>query len=323
MPKEITHWLLARRLAETARDTPFGPALAAEPDCLLLGAVAHDVFFYLTGDPAPGLRELPYALHGSRGQDPGALILAQAEHAWRSGSYKAQALLAGLVSHACADAVLHPLVFYQTGHLFSPDAAVASRARQNHRALESLWDMHLTGGNLKGVQSWSLKDIAAGTGAPFEALCALPFLARTAQATLEDTARAWDKALDTFVTIQSLARNELVAWTTQALFPVLPTKVREVAALFYCPQYLERLERVRGVQVFRQPVTGEEQRATLAELMDTAVAEAARLLDRLVPMVFASQAMALPGPLPSLETGLPLIPGEAMVHFAAEPIMGL
>lgn len=340
MPKEITHWLLAERLAKAARDTPFGPALEAEPGCLLLGAVVHDVFFYLTGDGPPGLKDLPYLLHGARGEDPGAFLLAQAAHARRSGSYKAQSLLAGLASHACADAVLHPLVFFQTGHLFSPDPAVAQRARMNHRALESLWDMRLTGarepgyagptgsgepGNTgaAGVRGWSLKDIADSAGAPFEAVADLSFLARAAGATLEETARAWGKALDTFCLVQSMARNETVARLAFGLFPALPAKVREIVALFYCPQFLDRLPATRGPQAFRQPLTGEESTVTLEDLLDQAVERAEALLGLLAPVVFEGAEPVLPWPLPSLETGLPRSWGAAMTHFASEPVMGL
>ena len=341
MPKEITHWLLAERLAKAARDTPFGPAMEAEPGCLLLGAVVHDVFFYLTGDGPPGLKDLPYLLHGARGEDPGAFLLAQAAHARRSGSYKAQALLAGLASHACADAVLHPLVFFQTGHLFSQDPAVAQRARMNHRALESLWDMRLTGarepgytgpagagepGNsgLAGVRGWSLADIAKSAGAPFEAVAPTSpsWPARPGPPWRRPPgpgARPWTPS----PWCSPWARNETVARLAFGLSPALPAKAREIVALFYCPQFLEHLPATRGPQTFRQPLTGEERTATLEELLDQAVERAEALLRLLAPVVFEGAEPVLPWPLPSLETGMPRSWGVSMSHFAPEPIMGL
>lgn len=338
MPKEITHWIAADRLSRRMEGTAFGPALAAEPACLRMGAVFHDVLFYLTGEAPEGLRRLAHILHGVHGEDVGGLLTAQAAFARRAGGSKALAWLAGLASHAALDARLHPLVFHLTGNLFSKAPEVASRGRQNHRALESLLDLWMTrrlaaglapapGSGLAwspapGVADWSLHGIWTACAAPLEALCDVAFLAGTAGTDLAAVLAAWTRSLDTFVLIQNMARSRILAQAVHAVRGLLPAKAREVAALLYCPQFLDKEGLFDAPLAYRHPVTGEALRHEVLGLVDLAVGDAAAILEALAPAALRGEQARLPGPLPSLETGLPRVPGAAMSHFLDPPVMG-
>ena len=97
MPKEIIHWLVARRTAALLASGPFGPALARCPRGLMLASVQHDVLYYLTGDHPESLKHLPHALHGADGEDSFALMRLMAAHLHKQADKRERG---GFLSHA-------------------------------------------------------------------------------------------------------------------------------------------------------------------------------------------------------------------------------
>ncbi|MBF0510631.1 MAG: zinc dependent phospholipase C family protein, partial [Deltaproteobacteria bacterium] len=99
MPKEITHWLIARRLAEKLDGTGYTPSLRQNPNCLMLGAVFHDALFYL-----PPYAAIADHWHGIDGEDTFEMVRRLAGSLDEPSSQgPMRAFLVGVISHIFAD----------------------------------------------------------------------------------------------------------------------------------------------------------------------------------------------------------------------------
>lgn len=325
MPKEYVHFRIAERTAELLAATHFGPdprdlrGRNAAP--LLLGAVFHDVCYYLATPGArehPALRELADLLHGKRGRDTHALLRAQAAHAAtlaRADSplaAPARDLLAGLASHCCADALLHPPIYFLAG-----DYAREPGAAERHRVLESCLDLAVAGSRDE-LRARRLRDLLreADPGK----LLPMSFLAGLAGRPEPETRNALRRAWTVFARIQALALSPAGALLARMrpFLPHGPGPVREIAALCYPPARSVRplLALLNAPMSYRHPVTGEERTASFRDDMERAAQNAANLCLRLADAAENESAAAeVPGP--DLDTGLPGGPAlPPMRHFA-------
>jgi hypothetical protein len=180
MPKEITHWLIAetasRRIREKGEENTgterrlSKEALDRYPALVRLGAIAHDVLYYVRRRPkkersssasqviAPQI--IADAMHGAGGEDPfisfrflyplaalAPTVSANTllsndvfpQNAALNGVLSARAFLFGLLTHCAADSVFHPLIYYRSGNFHETSANL--RVWRNHRALESAMDI--------------------------------------------------------------------------------------------------------------------------------------------------------------------------------------
>ena len=236
MPKELIHFTVAERTARRLADSRFAPCLDREPDGLLLGAVFHDALFYAVTPGGRPLESLSHTLHGAAGQDTFTLIRMQGEHAASSpNALLPAALLVGMVSHLFADVVMHPLVWHLTGNYYADDPAAKSRARQCHRALESLMDM-VACPDMLGHGQYRLRRMLKACpdlidqGLPVASLADLAGMNH--KAARIQLATAWS----TFAILQSAFPRTITARTLFALRPYLPRFLAEIATLFYAPQ---------------------------------------------------------------------------------------
>lgn len=325
MPKEIVHWMVARRTAELLSSGPYGPALARCPKGLLVASVYHDVLFYLTGDHPEALKHLPHALHGADGQDTFALLALQAGHLHANQARPLPtAFFVGLASHVFADAVLHPMVYHHTGNYYDTDPARRTAAVRRHRTLEALMDMAAAGGP-DAVRTQSLGELVDGMEEPLAQASPPALLARLCGAGEDQTARAVKDALSSYRTMQALCRSESLSSAAHALSPLLPAKAREIAALFYAPQLWEQRSALSGAIAYRNPASGQADSATLAGLMERAARQAADWCAAQAPEIIRSgrlahvQGGASPGP--SLDMGLPATTTGSAAHFAPRPLL--
>ncbi len=320
MPKEIVHWLVADRAAELLAAGPFAPALARCPKGLRLGAVWHDILFYLRGEHPAGLMTLPHRLHGSHGEDSFDILRLSAAHLHaRKDQPLPTAFFVGLASHIFADATLHPLVYHLTGNYYDTDEKRRTGAIRRHRALECLLDMVAAGGP-QAVEQQSLRElVAASSSAEGSLSLALPPQAVAGLAGCQPAAAqtALAEALDTFCTMQSLCRMPTLARLLRELGGLLPDSLREIAALFYAPQLYEQSAAVAGRLAFRNPATGEAFQGTLAGLMELAARRTAEFCTAQAPAIMAQGQLAETGPGPSLDMGLPGVPVTSARFFAA------
>jgi hypothetical protein len=319
MPKDLIHFAIAERTAARLRTTRLGTLLAAEPHGLLLGAVFHDALFYAALPADAPLERAAHALHGADGEDTFALIRLLADHARKSGSPLATAVLVGAVSHLYADAVMHPLVWHLTGDYYSPDPAAGSLARQRHRALESLMDM-VTCPFMLGRARYSLRLLLRRCPGLLEHGLPVAGLAALAGMTPGAARAALGRAWRTFALFQAAYSAPIPARMAYALRPWLPRPAAELAALAYAPQLMRQSAVVSGPIDYRHPVTGEAHTATLAQLMDEAADRAASLCRRLEAVEFDPNAASLDRHGPSMDAGMPDVSTRRMLHFANPPL---
>ncbi|MBI9079019.1 MAG: zinc dependent phospholipase C family protein [Pseudodesulfovibrio sp.] len=317
MPKELIHFKIAERTAELLQDTRFAPCLNTQ--ALLLGSVFHDALFYGVTPSARPLERLAHELHGANGQDTFTLLRLQAEHAAAAQEKELPtALLVGMISHVFGDAVMHPMVWHFSGDYYAADQSEKSRARQRHRALESLMDM-VACPEMLGHPEYSLRLILRHANKEFATGFPLKKIAGLAGIKGKKALKEADSAWRTFATLQSLFPIKSLARNAFALRPYLPSWAAEIATLFYAPQLMLQAEALTGDIQFRHPVTGEHRTTTLTTLIDSAALQASNLCRSLETAIFDQSSIDLPEIGPSMDSGLSGVPTQHMSHYANPP----
>ena len=319
MPKELIHFKTAELTAMRLTGSRFAPCIEARPRGVLVGAVFHDALFFAAMPRALPMAGMAHRIHGAKGEDTHALLRLQARHAASTQDRDlAAALLVGMASHLWADTVMHPMVWHLTGDYYAPSRREKSLARQRHRALESIMDM-VACPEMLGRPLYHLGNLLGSLGpALFEAL-PMAGMADLADIPADKAVPALRSAFTLFARFQAQFAKRGPARLAYALAPLLPDTVREIAALFYAPQWLDQADRMRGPVAFRNPVSGVADEASLVELMDRAADRAAELCRALEPAVFDGAELVLPEIGPSLDSGKPSTGTERMRHLADPP----
>jgi hypothetical protein len=306
MPKEITHWLLVEAVSKRLETTFFGEPLRHNANLLHIGAILHDApYYYIKGDFESRFGSLPTRLHGTV-DDAAELVESLLRYLLTCPEQERTqltAFLVGLVTHLFGDALMHPLIFYLTGPYDSPDLQRRTAARQDHRMLESLIDMCMTGG-YRGVRGYSLASYIRKSEMPLIRLhehldrCWLGD---------EDTERFAEGLLSSFrlfAFMQSLYRNRLVGRLVSTLFSSAPPRVREILALVYLPRLMSQCWRIEGDITYQHPSTGKIHKHSIRVLFRDAVDRSVEFclsLERLLaPGVAVPDSWSLPPVDPSL-----------------------
>lgn len=317
MPKEIVHWQVADRAAQLLSGGPFAPALARCPKGLRLGAVWHDILFYLRGDHPAGLTALPHRLHGSHGEDTFELLRLHAAHLHARRDHPLPtAFFVGLASHIFADATLHPLVYHLSGNYYDADEQRRTGAIRRHRALEGLLDMVAAGGP-DAVLGQSLRELVTGLEGSLDLAVPPQAVAALAGCAVPAAKTAVADALDTYCTMQGLFRMPTLARLLHDIGWLLPGSLRELAALFYAPQLYGQSAAVEGTIRYSNPATGEALSGTLAGLIEQAARRTAEFCTAQAPSLLARGELASGEPGPSLDMGLPGVSVSSARFFAA------
>jgi hypothetical protein len=322
MPKEITHWLIASRVADELRGAPLGDAAAENTNCLMLGAVFHDVLFYLRGPgkTAPFLA-MADELHGIRGEDTYEIvrkICAAIIASKKPGPL--MAFMVGLVSHIHIDFFFHPMVFYLTGNYFDSDPAKRSKAVQRHRRIEVMMDLFFCGGPDE-LRRYSLRGFIKKAEVPPADLFQEALAGFAREKELPDLLHALARALKTFVLIQKISRNQTLSYFLYGLQPILLNGLKEIVCLFYAPQINAELQKISGVISYRNPVTNEVSEHSVQTIFDLAVEKSVAFCRMIEPSVVAKAPIKLNDRGPSLEVGLQSVSMEEASHFSEIPLI--
>ncbi|MCJ2163123.1 MULTISPECIES: zinc dependent phospholipase C family protein [unclassified Pseudodesulfovibrio] len=319
MPKELIHFKVAEMTATNLTGTRFALGLKAYPQGLLLGAIFHDVPYYGITASARPMEKVAHELHGADGQDTYSLLRLQARYAALAPDRNlAAALLVGMVSHLCADTVMHPMVWHLSGDYHAPIPTEQSRARQRHRALESLMDMTACP-EMLGQPRYKVKHLLEAIGDPLFKALPMKDLADLANISPEQAVTGLCSAFTVFARLQLFFPFRPLARILYALYPWLPNPAREVVALFYAPQLLDQADRIKGQILYHDPVSGTQSAAALTDLMVTAADKAGELCRLLEPTVFDNTPLALLETGPSLDSGKPDTSSRKMHHWANPP----
>lgn len=322
MPKDLIHFAVAERTAKLLSDTQYAPALAHNTDGLLLGSVFHDALFYAITSAGKPLEKLAHELHGADGQDTYTLIRLQALHAAETKSPMAAALLVGIISHVFADITMHPMVWHFTGDYYAEDSNSRALARQRHRAMESLMDMTACPEKIHDP-NFKLRRMLSRQKETLNACLPISAIAKRADMPAATVSKEIDTSWRLYAALQTAYCAKPLSWLLGAIRPLLPHAIAEFAALFYLPQLNKQRDYLLNTFVFRQPVTGEENKTSLNELMETAAQLAATLCRALEPTVFKNKPLNLTEIGPSMDTGLAKTATSAARFFATPPFPAL
>lgn len=316
MPKDLIHIKVAEVTADKLAGTRYSTALSRQQSGLLLGSVFHDALFYGVTTSAKPLEKISHTMHGAKGQDTYAILRMQAEHIQSSPNPDmAVALFVGLASHVFADIVMHPMVWHFTGDYYASNAQAKSRARQRHRAMESLMDM-VACPEMLGRAKYSIWRHLRRVGDEMYNSLPIATLANMAGVSEKETRQGLRSAWRVFSILQALYPIKTLAKTLHAISPWLPNSATEITTLFYAPQLL-KLKDVLNNIAYKHPVTGEDETTTLSLLIDLAAERASRLCQSVEAGIFGDEPLIFPGPGPSMDTGISGISTLSMTHFAS------
>ncbi|WP_018123502.1 zinc dependent phospholipase C family protein [Desulfovibrio oxyclinae] len=318
MPKEMLHFQLAVDAAESGSG-PIAEAARSHPEALMLGSVFHDILYYMRKSPDEDSHEkatrLAGMLHGKDGADSYELLRVQAAHVQRVGTPEGLALMAGMASHICLDAATHPFIWSVTGNYDSRDPKRRSKARQRHRALETLLDMNFA---RTPRSSDMVGRLSASFNSGFHHTWASDTLAGWCGVSGEMLRGWFDDCLKTYALIQRMTVAPLLPRLTYTFWKLLPDTVREVTTLLRSPQWLQQRETVSGAVGYVHPVSGQARIHRFSDLLDKARKDTQKLWNAL------EQDSALTDRIgPNLDTGLPSDAPQSLVHFRDPPLIRL
>ncbi len=319
MPKELTHWHIAREALRRAGTTQVGKIIACNPALYYIGAVAHDIGFYDFSKPAEtNLEQMANQLHGVDGENTLEPVIKIMEMALSQNSKHTQlAFLLGMLSHFVADSIFHPMVYYMSGNYFANDLEEREKAVFRHRLFETAIDLWIdTVDPLE--DSSDLIHFWRETGeAGQEAF----------QMIVENFTYLGDKSIR--VHFKKAWRNyrflqTAFSWSTP--WRVLdfygdfgPLSVKKYEALFYAQPL--NLSFFDSSFEWRHPVTGAPYKMTLIELFDESVKKVITLFERLNTQSIENWPFLLRELQPlSLDSGLPYVGVCQMKYFGTEPI---
>lgn len=308
MPKEMLHFTVALDAAARGNGS-LARAARNKRSALLIGSIFHDILYYIPGNH-PKAKALATGFHGGASSDSHELLRLQHDFIDKSPDRQTSlALLAGMVSHIQLDVSLHPLIWHQTGNYDADDPNERSRARQRHRALETLMDM--TYAPPPGRQ-WSLFSLRRSTGLPVESLVPFTELARRADMSVSRLGLLFHRAFTTYGIIQHLTYMPFLPGMAYRLWRFLPSAIREITALLRSPQWLEQRPLLDNTISYRNPVTGDEFFHSVAELIEEGTQNTMHAWNAL-------EAGTLPATGPNLDSGRPPHDKSSMRHFATPP----
>ena len=322
MPKEITHWLIAMKMAQGLGGN-IGKTVTAFPNTLKLGAIFPDVLYYCVGDgEKTPYRDLAHRYHGNSGGDSYETI-RQIARAIPHTPYPGQltAFLAGVVCHIRTDATFHPLVYYLTGNYEDADPRQRSVAVEGHRRLECLIDLYFCGGR-GNLARYSLKDCVKKLEMPLDHLFGL-LSPQDDAGRRQGFVSAAQASLNIFTIMQRLSGNGFLAGLLDRFAAHLPRTAREIGALLYSPALDAALPGISGTLAFKNPVTGIPEETTLDGLFTLAVERSTALLREIEAALQNPGTIFLPEKGPSLSYGLAGNPEVRPRFFAAEPFPGI
>lgn len=327
MPKEITHWLIAEKAAERLTDRTKSSILMRYIGMVRLGAIIHDVLYYVRSGSANIRRcsDIANALHGTNGEDTFALlrIIASGIDTPNTDSLQHReaftAFLFGATTHYCADVIFHPYIYYVSGNCLKNQTSF--QAWEHHRSLEAAIDLTFCKTYHRRVHEFSLlNDISLHR---LELQSILQHVAQTQyNAGMNIRAKDYEEGYKTLAWLRLLMRAfvpnaflDTIEYAVPSLVrTIISAETRSYLGLRYTRQSRWGIPASRHPFQYYHPVSGEHYTTTLADLFEQAVQETITLWGMFEHTIIAGRLLETSGK--SLEVGLPGIPNTAMKTFA-------
>lgn len=319
VPKELTHWHIAREALQKGVPAMVGGIIANNPALYYFGAVAHDIAFYDLSKPSEAsIERVANQLHGVDGENTLLPLIEIMETALTQKNQQPYlAFVLGMLTHFVADSTFHPMVYYMSGNYFAEDPLERSKAVFRHRLLETAIDLWLE--TIDPIEYPSdlihLWREAGELGHQAFKLFIRHFAYNEDRSIIAHFEKAWrnHRFLQT-------AFSWSTPWRVLALYRRFGhPSVEKLEALFY-PQPLN-LSFFDANLDWLHPVTGEPYEMTLGQLYDVSVEKVITMFEQLgtQPMEKWPQILRELPPL-SLDSGLPYVSVTQMKYFRIEPI---
>lgn len=313
MPKEQTHWILAKKAASRLEKGPIRQIIVKNPNLYYLGAVILDTPMYALHD-AKKYNVLAQHLHGRWGENtftPLTKLLKAYKGKWSDGLW---ALVLGAMSHILADAVYHPWIEYYTGSSTDVPENMYKLSLSRHRELETYLDLyHIRTFPEFKPKSFSglLRKKEMGSRQFDNMINTLYFNGKDGpdpkirKLFFAHAALQWCFMQKTLAKIAFLANRGLKLnadqWTT----------------LFYPDQEPENPRYFEPEITYLHTVSGKPKQTTVRNLENKAVRITTRMFELIENHLQKNSAMEFFSRIkgPSLETGLVGVPSSAIVHY--------
>lgn len=323
MPKEVTHWIVAERVTEALRPTPYGEILQRYPNIVKIGAVFHDLLYYLNSSDYPenenlsrAIHQFPNKLHAIHGEDSLAIvrgILKSIQYNQTQNEHLI-AFMVGVITHIFTDIVWHPLVYNYTGNYHDTDEHKKHEAQYNHLKLEAVFDLYFCQNFSKLNKNYNLQNYVKGIEYPFDNLmreaCYL-YVPMKIEYFIYFYEKGLKRALAAHKILRRNVLNTYVLWTKY--FKKSPERFK-YGSLYHngLYKYLPKLQ--EGLH-FRNPVTGEPTYTTMEDMLQKAVDESVDFCMRILPETFGGASHNFKEVGKSLEHGQPAGKVYNMTHF--------
>lgn len=319
MPKELTHWQVARAVFEGGLPAPLKTMLQDHLPLYYLGAVAHDIPFYDLTEPAEAsLERVGNLLHGVNGENtlvPLLDILGTALEQEEPEPFLSFFL--GMLTHFFADSTFHPAVYYFSGNYFDPDPTKRGKTIFRHRLLETGMDLWL---ETARPMTYPQTLIRLWHDAGEEGHLVFALLARHYEPPGDVTLKARFKSAWQRHRIFQAAFRWSVPWRILRLYRQMGHPgVEKLEALFYRQPF--ELSFYHGVPEWQHPVTGERFKKGMGELFEESVEKAVSFFRRLgvrPPQVWPEVLREIPAL--SLDSGLAYVGVMEMRYFSQVPL---
>lgn len=289
MPRELVHWAVFDQavIRLKPKAAKLSRLLDEAKPFHRLGAVLQDAPYYLRSGRSEFVT-VAKVLHGNQGEDtlePLRVIAGQIRKFPWEEQPRIFAALAGMVSHVAADSHFHPFVYYFTGNYYEPNRTLRRLARTRHRILEVYLESWCQSKfPQEGPHSISrfLKQLAVRDSMHLEqALSEVCRVWKTPPdakiATFDD---CWRQSLSWLGFSQKLFLSPVCGAIMAGAAAVFPDSVGELEALCAFRRHEDAFFEAETFE-FRNPVTGESSRASVAELFERSVASTVEYLEDL------------------------------------------
>ncbi|HEY8909956.1 MAG TPA: zinc dependent phospholipase C family protein [Desulfosporosinus sp.] len=319
MPKELTHWHIAREALQRGLPVKVGEIITSNPALYYIGAVAHDIAYYDLSKPSEArIERVANQLHGMDGENTLVPLSEMMDTALKQDDNQALlAFLLGMLTHFVADSAFHPMVYYMSGNYFAKDPDERSKAVFRHRLLETGIDLWLeTVDPIEYPSDLIHLWREAGGDGPRALQLLVGYYAHLGD---ENIIGHFSKAWRNHRFLQT-AFSWSTPWRVLALYRRFGhPSIEQLEALFY-PQPLD-LSFFDANLDWSHPVTGEPNKMTLAELCELSAKKVVELFELLGTEALENWPRLLRRQPPlSLDSGLCYVPVSQMKYFSTEPI---
>lgn len=291
MPKEITHLVLADRVAEVLSATGVGACIHNNTEFYRYGSVMPDTPFYSSEKHGSfSLINTGMAIHGTPPGNTMAPYIRLAEDFDISRDNRLLSLICGALVHMITDSTFHPSVIYFSGSDL-----------YRHYRFETLLDCHFAQISCSGTPR-RISDILHSMDDQTE--CLIQWMLRFYG--LPGQQKPVRSALKRHGTLQALFFKRWACYGYKVLTFLKRSKDTHNTALFYPPDLVCNSQFFNTGFKYRHPVTGQPFNTSIETLSEEVIAKAVSILSAINTEDTGGSLADLLSTLPpvSLETGL-------------------